>query len=1226
MVLNLPRGGGGGGRRRPSPLLFAWRPHLRRRRQILTLLVMMAAAIVSVVSVAMWLTGPTAMNPTPTSSTALREGPPAETPPASKLSNFAEATSLRTEFDDGERLPDDDDGDNVEDPKANVISPLLEGYFTARGLTRPHLLHSVLSTDSLQEVANGNVGNVSREEAQPLPHEGWDLPSSDARSEAMAFHTALQVPVGATLQEHIKSVFGRKGVDRDWDDNEGLIVQRLNATRWSQAANVWVHRVLLRRRRWLDEYRLRILPYGDRLRTAAGLSTRAGGPNGYYTNWPSKYALFNTTAIANSGDHHSPCFATFTVSPSSTKIEAPKAPPPQGNATTATVAGSTTFVRFNELQLAPKSLREFYLEVTFNPDGTRTRSSRHLSARLMNPFTASLDTCLQNCVNYNAGIQPRHHGRLLSPTKHDLLKRCEAVQMYLPTPGGKGVCWLLRVVRPMADIADRSSLLALLSKAKGSLQSQWVPYADSTVKEMSAHAAKATFTPHFWPRQAFTTLINRDLLKGVSSCSHRESNPSDVAYSIVQPWSPGRRALGPNSLNEGEKAVNVWSAVPSTRLPQVGPAAKRAANIRESDPPVLVNMLAARQYVLSRVYPALLTWVRPYDALLYLERPLFMPSNITDLLDDCNTTASDIAAPCDRLRKLAATLQEVVGSRSPLDSPTVVSNLQALVTRGERGVVEALVRPLDCGNHRTASPYLGCTESSGPVRRVLFLPEPKRESIAHGKGGGWKNQHIAFFLGQMQQQRQKYQTAMTPQTKDGNRRPTPTAPATSRPGALSGDTIHAGSTFAHFIHREYLWYMIVDDDTYFIPHNLHHALGSFLLAKRSPHRGGVQGDGPRSLLEEFSTTAQPMTTRSRVSSSTVLMADSIVSESSSNITLPVTLVGRSIVMPLYPGCITASGTCSSVEPAAVAQRASAITGFTMSWGSAFPMSLRYFVRHLYNDLVADPTNQNVIPNYLELLLTAASPSSTLYQKGAIARLMEALHQTWFADFDRAVQMRRDPPPLVAPVLTSADPESAYISQFPASRTIQGKTVAVGFRSAFVHGGGGILANADAMEELGWSTMSAPPARGGTNIHRGAALNISLASGNSDNATQLKKRLTRWYCGIVPSLLPHGDVRLGFCALKRGIPMRRFAGVYYETPESAIRKGYSDKNRGKPGGFVPFPLSFHRVLDVLELDALMDAAGSVGVGENGDPRGDALLGWGAIYDRYDANTSVAALAV
>eukprot|EP00658_Telonema_sp_P-2_P000222 TRINITY_DN10075_c0_g1_i1.p1 TRINITY_DN10075_c0_g1~~TRINITY_DN10075_c0_g1_i1.p1 ORF type:complete len:130 (+),score=11.20 TRINITY_DN10075_c0_g1_i1:165-554(+) len=31
--------------------------------------------------------------------------------------------------------------------------------------------------------------------------------------------------------------------------------------------------------------------------------------------------------------------------------------------------------------------------------------------------------------------------------------------------------------------------------------------------------------------------------------------------------------------------------------------------------------------------------------------------------------------------------------------------------------------------------------------------------------------------------------------------------------------------------REYLWYMIVDDDTYYIPHNLNLALGSFILNK-----------------------------------------------------------------------------------------------------------------------------------------------------------------------------------------------------------------------------------------------------------------------------------------------------------------------------------------------------------------------------------------------------------
>jgi hypothetical protein len=139
----------------------------------------------------------------------------------------------------------------------------------------------------------------------------------------------------------------------------------------------------------------------------------------------------------------------------------------------------------------------------------------------------------------------------------------------------------------------------------------------------------------------------------------------------------------------------------------------------------------------------------------------------------------------------------------------------------------------------------------------------------------------------------------------------------------------------------------------------------------------------------------------------------------------------------------------------------------------------------------------------------------------------------------------------------------------------------------------MLVNSDAVEELAWG-MSA-----------------SISSSKREN----KKKVANWFCGIVGMLLPHGDVRLGFCATKRGISMRRFAGVYYEAPDSAIRKGHTDRTATSTG--VPFPLSFHRVKDVLELDGMMEAVSRVGPGAGTSPRFDAFIGWDAIYDRYDS---------
>eukprot|EP00658_Telonema_sp_P-2_P000242 TRINITY_DN10084_c0_g2_i1.p1 TRINITY_DN10084_c0_g2~~TRINITY_DN10084_c0_g2_i1.p1 ORF type:complete len:175 (-),score=28.80 TRINITY_DN10084_c0_g2_i1:171-695(-) len=163
------------------------------------------------------------------------------------------------------------------------------------------------------------------------------------------------------------------------------------------------------------------------------------------------------------------------------------------------------------------------------------------------------------------------------------------------------------------------------------------------------------------------------------------------------------------------------------------------------------------------------------------------------------------------------------------------------------------------------------------------------------------------------------------------------------------------------------------------------------------------------------------------------------------------------------------------------------------------------------------------------------------------------------------------------------------------------------RSAFVHGGAGMIVNSDAVEELAWGMSTSP-----------------------SKSIENKKKIASWFCGIVGTLLPHGDVRLGFCATKRGISMRRFPGVYYEAPDSAIRKGHTDRSSTSStypthsrdttttSQIVPFPLSFHRVKDVLELDGMLEAVSRVGGSSSSSslPRYDAFIGWDAIYDRYD----------
>ena len=459
-----------------------------------------------------------------------------------------------------------------------------------------------------------------------------------------------------------------------------------------------------------------------------------------------------------------------------------------------------------------------------------------------------------------------------------------------------------------------------------------------------------------------------------------------------------------------------------------------------------------------------------------------------------------------------------------------------------------------------------------------------------------------------------------------------------------------GDPFGHFASTEYLWYMIVDDDTYYIPHNLNLALGSFILnnnnnnilspttsssSSSSSTKKGTSSTtssiDSHHVVNNYAVSGLSMAQRSRWSTATMMLTGMISNMSSTSSSNASSSSSPShhhhMILPLFPGCITKSGHCSPTNLASVAQRSPAMTGFTMSWAIVHPLSLHYLIKNLYNDLVSDPTNVHVIPNYYDIIMTAASGRSPLYKKAAGSEISAKVRSNWYGSYLRAEAQRSDPPDPLTPLLSgktndeliasyiriqsgeiSTNNNSSERNSVPSSslKEVQesvrlNRWFKLGMRSAFVHGGAGMMVNSDAVEELAW------------------AMSASQSSSKNEN----KKKIASWFCGIVGTLLPHGDVRLGFCATKRGISMRRFAGVYYEAPDSAIRKGHTDRGftpfqSRDASQVVPFPLSFHRVKDVLELDAMMEAVSRVGPRGGGKslPRYDAFLGWDAIYDRFD----------
>jgi hypothetical protein len=691
-----------------------------------------------------------------------------------------------------------------------------------------------------------------------------------------------------------------------------------------------------------------------------------------------------------------------------------------------------------------------------------------------------------------------------------------------------------------------------------------------------------------------------------------------------------------------------------------------------------------------------LTWVKPFDTLLYIERPSPHPTIPRDIsttsaprkrtpskrrhffpaptprkivkatnspqettlnpltclhlnalmvaLTPPSTTSSNNSKGESSLDSTLTNCQKYLAREQQQDGgvgkimPPGPSMLDTSIIRSEMSVIEALIRPLDCGNFETSAPELGCTINSGAVRRVVYLPEPKKDSILHGKGGGWKNQHIVFFVGLLMR---RHHHGFPNIHEKG-----------VREGSMGGDAAQVGgsSTFSHFIAREYLWYMIVDDDTYFIPHNLNLALGSFILRKREGNHQPTSlqqsddevvhhahPDASGSVLRRYAPTSLGMGLRSRLNSAAVMLADAVMAaakKAANASALLTTQYGsmshtttdseesekphqwQRMIIPLYPGCITKTGHCNPLSVATAVQRTPAMTGFVMSWGVIRPMTLKYLIHNLYNDLVSDPTNANVIPNYFDIVMNAASLKSPLYDSVAMGEVASAVRKSWYGSYATAVAQRGNPPDLLTPLLSGGTPAelvNAYLklhnfSEDANNAIHRNKPFVIGMRSAFVHGGAGILLNSDAMEELGWA-MSA---------NRGVT---SAASAEDSRKAQVAK----WFCGIVGTLLPHGDVRLGFCATKRGISMRRFSGVYYEPPDSAIRKGHTDRRRREEGSGgrvgahpidpsgIPYPLSFHRVKDVLELDGMMEAVSRSG---GRGHRGAAFIGWDVIYDRYD----------